>query len=262
MEQNKSLKKSMNKIFSQIIIAILFFSFSFAQEMTKEEWQKQMTETRAKRDASVNDLENLVNEIAKLSQIISKLDVDIVAAENELFKLYETNKAELEQFSKELEKHEARVNDLMRISDEELIKFADEISIISTRVDEMVKMKPAKLPRFATRIFNLQSNLTTLMRNSKAIASSESEAMSQEKYYVVGTWAKNRDCLWNIAKKPDVYANAFMWPKIWQGNKEQIKNPDIIHPGQKLRIPENEGGLSPEEKAALRNYYLRKQKNL
>ena len=40
----------------------------------------------------------------------------------------------------------------------------------------------------------------------------------------VGSWSKDRDCLWNIAKKKDVYANAWMWPKIWQGNRDKIKD--------------------------------------
>jgi nucleoid-associated protein YgaU len=27
------------------------------------------------------------------------------------------------------------------------------------------------------------------------------------------------------------------WQKIFEANRDQIKNPDMIHPGQKLRIP-------------------------
>lgn len=27
------------------------------------------------------------------------------------------------------------------------------------------------------------------------------------------------------------------WQKIYEANKDQIKNPDLIHPGQKLKIP-------------------------
>lgn len=27
------------------------------------------------------------------------------------------------------------------------------------------------------------------------------------------------------------------WQKIYEANKDQIKNPDMIHPGQKLKIP-------------------------
>ena len=50
--------------------------------------------------------------------------------------------------------------------------------------------------------------------------------------YTVGTWAKNRDCLWNIFKKKDIYDNAWLWPKIWQVNRDEIKDPDVIHKGR------------------------------
>ena len=75
--------------------------------------------------------------------------------------------------------------------------------------------------------------------------------------YTVGTWARDRDCLWNIAKKPKIYANPFLWPKIWQGNRDQIKNPDLIYPGQKLKIPPK-ADLTKEEKSAERSYWRKK----
>ncbi len=48
-----------------------------------------------------------------------------------------------------------------------------------------------------------------------------------------------------------------MWPKIWMGNRDQIKDPDIIHPGQKLKIPQA-GEMSAAEKSAARKYYAKK----
>ena len=75
--------------------------------------------------------------------------------------------------------------------------------------------------------------------------------------YTVGTWSQDRDCLWNISKKADIYGNAWMWPRIWQGNRDQIKDPDVIQPGQKLTIPKGTE-MSTEEKAAARKYYSRK----
>ncbi len=45
-----------------------------------------------------------------------------------------------------------------------------------------------------------------------------------------------------------------MWPKIWQGNRDQIKDPDIIKQGQKLKIPKA-GEMTAEEKSAAKKYY-------
>ncbi|MGB5613397.1 MAG: peptidoglycan-binding protein LysM [Sedimenticolaceae bacterium] len=43
------------------------------------------------------------------------------------------------------------------------------------------------------------------------------------------------DSLSKIAKAH--YGNAMDYPKIFDANKEVIKNPDLIYPGQKIRIP-------------------------
>ncbi|NOT33868.1 MAG: LysM peptidoglycan-binding domain-containing protein [Candidatus Eisenbacteria bacterium] len=33
------------------------------------------------------------------------------------------------------------------------------------------------------------------------------------------------------------YQDANQWKKIYEANRDVIKNPDLIHPGQKLKIP-------------------------
>jgi len=43
------------------------------------------------------------------------------------------------------------------------------------------------------------------------------------------------ESLSKIAQK--YYGKASLWTKIHEANKDQIKNPDLIKPGQKLRIP-------------------------
>ncbi|HYC30758.1 MAG TPA: LysM peptidoglycan-binding domain-containing protein [Gemmatimonadales bacterium] len=43
------------------------------------------------------------------------------------------------------------------------------------------------------------------------------------------------DSLSKIAKR--FYGDAQQWRKIYEANQDQIKNPDLIHPGQTFRIP-------------------------
>lgn len=43
------------------------------------------------------------------------------------------------------------------------------------------------------------------------------------------------DSLSKIAKRE--YGDATAWPRIYEANRGIIKNPDLIHPGQTLRIP-------------------------
>jgi LysM repeat protein len=53
------------------------------------------------------------------------------------------------------------------------------------------------------------------------------------------------DSLWWIAKYKDVYNDLFLWPVIYEANKDIIKNPKLLYPGQELGIPR--GGYLPEE---------------
>lgn len=46
---------------------------------------------------------------------------------------------------------------------------------------------------------------------------------------------KSGDCLWNIAKK--YYGNGAQYTKIYNANRDKIKNANLIYPGQVLTIP-------------------------
>lgn len=54
---------------------------------------------------------------------------------------------------------------------------------------------------------------------------------TQKEYYTV----KSGDSLSKIAKQ--LYGDAQQWHKIHQANLDQIKDPNLIHPGQKLVVP-------------------------
>jgi len=43
------------------------------------------------------------------------------------------------------------------------------------------------------------------------------------------------DSLSKIAKRE--YGDATKWPRIYEANQELIKDPDLIYPGQTLKIP-------------------------
>ena len=44
------------------------------------------------------------------------------------------------------------------------------------------------------------------------------------------------DSLSKIAKK--LYGDASKWKRIFEANRDILKNPDLIHPGQVLKIPD------------------------
>jgi nucleoid-associated protein YgaU len=52
---------------------------------------------------------------------------------------------------------------------------------------------------------------------------------------------KRGETLPQIAAQSDVYGDAFLWPLIYRANRDQIRDPKRIWPGQVLRIPRNVG---------------------
>lgn len=51
---------------------------------------------------------------------------------------------------------------------------------------------------------------------------------------------KSGDSLSAIAKRE--YGDAGQWKRIFEANRDTIDNPDLIHPGQELKLPPAEGG--------------------
>ena len=55
--------------------------------------------------------------------------------------------------------------------------------------------------------------------------------MGEDSYTVV-----RGDNLWNISGKSSIYGDPYQWPLIFKANRSQIKDPDLIFPGQNFAI--------------------------
>lgn len=67
--------------------------------------------------------------------------------------------------------------------------------------------------------------LTTLSR----------ELAETTKRYVVAAG----DSLWIISGKPEVYGNPWLWPLIWEANRDTLPDPSRVRSGQRLKIKPN-----------------------
>jgi nucleoid-associated protein YgaU len=55
------------------------------------------------------------------------------------------------------------------------------------------------------------------------------------------------DVLWSIAARKEVYADPLLWPILYRANRDQIKDPRHIYPGQSLSIPRGVSSAELEE---------------
>jgi nucleoid-associated protein YgaU len=230
-----------------VVLALMTTQTLVAQQMTKDQWQEEMRNYTARKADLQAQLAKLEGELKEARASAENIDNDIRACEDALFALLGVTREEYEAFMRDLEGMEKRVTELQAMSDAQLMNYSDEIMRMDRRAKEMAQHKIAMIPRIKSRISDLQNNIAGLLKTLRG----------REKTYTVGTWSRDRDCLWNIAKKKDIYANAWMWPKIWQGNRDKIKDPDIIQPKWVLKIPAG-SELSKEEKSAANSYYRKK----
>lgn len=74
-----------------------------------------------------------------------------------------------------------------------------------------------------------------LQRSREYLIAFKKDAIAR--IYTVQKRPQTQDTLWRIAGFKDVYNNPYLWPLLWQRNREQIDNPDLLYPGQKLLVP-------------------------
>lgn len=76
-----------------------------------------------------------------------------------------------------------------------------------------------------------KADFSGVKSGSSTGAPSDAEKMSPARTYTV----KSGDSLSAIAKRE--YGDAGAWRRIYEANRDQIDDPDLIHPGQELKIP-------------------------
>ncbi len=217
------------------------------QEMTKDQWQQQMNRLNTERSQDSARLKAVSTAADSLQTLSTRLDDENRQCLDALYGLVGSNASEADAFRKEIDDAESQANELSRLSDADLMSRSADVDSLASRVAALQQNKLAVIPEFYDRLSALSDKVKAL----------QTTLGGQTKMYTVGTWARDRDCLWNIAKKREIYNNAWWWPKIWQDNRDQIRDPDVIHPGQKLKIPKA-GELTRDEQRAAHRYYARK----
>lgn len=92
--------------------------------------------------------------------------------------------------------------------------------------DDREKKKDEK-PDFS----NVQSGSSSTAPDAPVTRDPASEPVGGGRTYTVVAG----DSLSKIAKRE--YGDASQWRRIYEANKDQIKNPDLIYPGQMFNIP-------------------------
>jgi len=208
-------------------------------ELRIQDWEDRVKELENKLKMAEGDLAELKNQLADAKKALEE-------CKKNLNQLIGVSDADVEAFAQQLGKLEGKVREMKRLSDDELADRRSEVEALDAQVQELKANKISILPQFFDRVVQLDKDVKSLYKEKKITT------------YTVGTWAENRDCLWNIAGKMEIYGDPHQWPRIWQANTDQVRNPDVIFPGQVLILPPK-GDKNAEEKKAERRYYRQKR---
>jgi len=89
----------------------------------------------------------------------------------------------------------------------------------------------------AEAIAALQSTETMAVEETEEAPAAEME----ESPYIGGYLVVSGDNLWSISGQDTIYGDPYMWPLIYKANSGQIKDADLIYPGQYFYIPKAKG---------------------
>ena len=76
---------------------------------------------------------------------------------------------------------------------------------------------------------------TTERDDSGIVSGGSSQLTSKDEHTLQSYTVEKGDSLSKIAQK--VYGKASLWRQIYEANQDHIKDPDLIYPGQVLRLP-------------------------
>lgn len=253
----------MKKLLFVLLAAILLSSCAQFRRtadcsLTEEQLKTEPFTTKDQGDECINEWTLKVKELnnklqaatENVARLQSQVDAEIAALKkcnDDLYAMLGATDADINAFAQRLGMLEGKIREMKQLSDEALLERQADVRALEAELNQLRAIKISVLPQFYDRMIAAGNDIKGLYREKK-----------RGTEYVVGTWAANRDCLWNIAGKSEIYGDPFQWPKIWQGNTDQIRNPDIIHPGQRLVIPAA-GPKTSDEMKAERSYWRKKR---
>ena len=94
-------------------------------------------------------------------------------------------------------------------------------------IDARIEEKRRELALLEERIASLQSR-------EHPVEQRACPYFDPEQAYQV----RKGDSLWKIAANKAVYGNPYLWQKLWTANRDIIRKPNKIYPGQLLIVPD------------------------
>jgi nucleoid-associated protein YgaU len=223
--------KTINYFVALFVIVIASTAFAqYPEDFTKDQADSTISARRAEISRLEAELKATNDAIAKAQSDLQTRMAENTKCKEDLYALCGTDRNGFNAYRERLARSEQELNALRSLSATQLGAEKTRVDALEQEVRYLRGQKLVLIPDHRSRVTALSNGFMQMKRGM----------VPANVMYTVGTWREDRDCLWNIAKKPEIYNDPFAWPKIWRANTDQIRNPDLIYPGQQLTIPKSE----------------------
>ena len=194
------------------------------KKMTRDEYVAQMADLTGREGTAKGQIGTLDAEIEALKAQLAQLDRDNADLNAQILTAVSATDAQVKAFGKKLDSIAAQLEGLLALAPEVLIQRRGEVNDLAAQVGELKENKISALPEMAAQLADIDKMIAQI------------KARVAQPVTIDYTVAKG-DNLWNISKMERIYADPYMWPRLYRANKEQIQDPDLIYPDQTLAVP-------------------------
>ena len=143
---------------------------------------------------------------------------------------------------KELQSARTRTQDRMRVSGMEVARAPGEAPLSNQEINRIDQMNAQQRQQYQARQQQAQQDLSQYPSLATPPEGGQ-QAQPRGQQGVTQQQLRNRyrveqgDTLSGISEKPVIYGDWTLWPLIYDANRNQIKDPDLIYPEQEFDIP-------------------------
>jgi len=213
-----------------VILLLAFSSMAYGQEnkIKMDEYKAQLATVQTREADASAKIAQLEADNAKLKAEIDETQAQIDAEWKAIYAKLGVTEADVVAYRENLAGIDGEIDALAALSPEELFRKRDEIDAIAKRIEEAKASNVALLSEMESKLADLDAKMMNLQGKVPANIYDDYTVMKG-------------DYLWKIAKKDDIYGDAYQWIRIYSVNKDMIKDPDLIYPDWVLKIARGVG---------------------
>ncbi|HEB84339.1 MAG TPA: LysM peptidoglycan-binding domain-containing protein [Bacteroidetes bacterium] len=211
-----------------LLLAVLLLGMAFPasaqQKMTYEEYQAELARWAEREQAAQAQIDQLNGELEALRNEIAGIEQQIATTWQEIYAMLAVTQDDLNAYAGELDVIAAEIDAWKAVSPEDIYQRQDELDDLMARVKEVAARNPGKLSQYRDTLDQLQAQVQGVRARM---------AKPRTLMYTVA----RGDYLWKIAGMPEYFGDPWKWMRIYSVNADQIDDPDLIYPDQRLTVP-------------------------